>query len=47
MIAFIKGTVSDLLDDSVILENQGMGYRIFTSSSVLAALSAGDEYQST
>ena len=42
MIAFIKGTVSDLLDDSVILENQGMGYRIFTSSSVLAALSAGD-----
>ena len=42
MIAFIKGTVSDLLDDSVILENQGMGYRLFTSSSVLAALSAGD-----
>ena len=42
MIAFIKGTVADLLDDSVILENQGMGYRIFTSSSVLAALSAGD-----
>lgn len=42
MIAFIKGIVSDLLDDSVILENHGMGYRIFTSSSVLAALSAGD-----
>lgn len=43
MIAFIKGTVADITADSVILENQGMGYRIFTTSTVLARISAGSE----
>lgn len=43
MIAFIKGTVADITADSVVLENQGVGYRIFTTSAVLARISAGSE----
>ena len=43
MITFIKGTVADMEDDCVILENHGMGYRIFTTSVVLTRLTIGDE----
>lgn len=43
MIAFIKGKVADITDEAVILENNGMGYRIFTSSMVQAQLSTGNE----
>ena len=43
MITFIKGTVADMEDDCVILDNHGMGYRIFTTSVVLTRLTIGDE----
>jgi len=43
MIAFIKGKVADITEDAVILENSGMGYRIFTPSTVQAQISAGSE----
>lgn len=43
MIAFIKGIVADITEDSVVLENNGIGYRIFTPSSVQAQLSGGRE----
>lgn len=38
MIGYIKGTVEGILEDSVLLENNGIGYRIFTSGMVLASL---------
>lgn len=39
MIGYIKGTVEGLLADSVILENNGIGYRIYTSGMVLNSIS--------
>lgn len=39
MIGYIKGTVQGILEDSVLLENNGIGYHIFTSGMVLASLS--------
>lgn len=32
MIAFIKGMIHSYTNDSLIIENQGMGYRIYTSN---------------
>lgn len=43
MIAFIKGFVADVTEDSVIIENQGIGYRIFTTSAVLTEVTVGME----
>lgn len=43
MIAFIKGTVDQINDDSVIIENNGIGYHIFTTTSVLTSLRTGSE----
>jgi Holliday junction DNA helicase RuvA len=43
MIAFVKGTVDQVLDDSVIIENNGIGYNIFTTTSVLSSLRSGSE----
>lgn len=43
MIAFIKGKVADITEDAVILENGGIGYRIFTPSTVQAQISMGNE----
>lgn len=39
MIGYIKGTVQGILEDSVLLENNGIGYHIYTSGMVLASLS--------
>lgn len=39
MIGYIKGTVEGILSDSVILDNHGIGYRIFTSGRVLDNIS--------
>lgn len=39
MIGYIKGTVEGILADSVILENNGIGYRIYTSGMVLNNIS--------
>lgn len=35
MIRFIKGTVADIEENCLILDHQGIGFRIFTPSSVL------------
>lgn len=39
MIGYIKGTVEGILQDSLLIENNGIGYRIFTSGSVIGKLS--------
>lgn len=38
MIAYIKGTLEEIYEDSVILESQGVGYLIYTSGMTIAAL---------
>ena len=38
MIAYIKGTVDTLTDQSVVLENQGVGYIVGASSATLSRL---------
>lgn len=43
MIGYIKGTVHRILEDSVLLENNGIGYRIFTSGIVLTTLAGRKE----
>lgn len=43
MIAFIKGIVAEVAEDSIVLENQGMGYHIFTTQSVLHEVYTGME----
>jgi Holliday junction DNA helicase RuvA len=43
MFAYIRGTVAALESDSVILDHQGIGYRIYVPSAVLAELSVGEE----
>lgn len=39
MIGYIKGTVEGIFQDSLLIENNGIGYRIFTSGSAVAKLS--------
>ena len=39
MIGYIKGTVEGILEDSLLVENHGIGYRIFTSGMVLNTIS--------
>lgn len=39
MIGYIKGEVTDILEDSLIIENNGIGYSIYTSQMVLGNLS--------
>ena len=43
MIAFVVGTVADIRDGQIVLENNGIGYRIFVPGSVTERLSKGDE----
>ena len=38
MISFIKGTVAQVLADSVILDNNGLGWQVFMSGSALSRL---------
>ena len=38
MIGYIKGTIEEILADSVLLENNGMGYHIYTSGMVLDSI---------
>ena len=40
MLAYIKGTLEEIQDDSVIVDNHGMGYRIFTSGMDLGRMPA-------
>lgn len=39
MIGYIKGTIEGIMQDSVLLENNGIGYRILTSGMVLTNIS--------
>jgi len=43
MIAFVIGTVAELGDGLVILENNGIGYRVFVPGSVSERVTKGDE----
>ncbi len=45
MIGYIKGTIEGITQDSVLVENQGIGYRIYTSSMVLGQI--GTMHQET
>lgn len=43
MYAYIKGIVEDVLEDCVIIDNNGIGYRIFVPSSALGEMQPGEE----
>ncbi|MBE5923878.1 MAG: Holliday junction branch migration protein RuvA [Lachnospiraceae bacterium] len=43
MIGYIRGLVTGIYKDSVILENNGIGYRVFTSSKSIVNVDNGDE----
>lgn len=43
MIGYIRGHVTGIYKDSVILENNGIGYRVFTSSKSIINIDNGDE----
>lgn len=45
MIGYVKGTIEGITQDSVLVENQGIGYRIYTSSMVLGQI--GTMHQET
>lgn len=40
MLAYITGTLEEIQDDSVVIDHQGMGYRIFVSAMELGKLPA-------
>ena len=43
MYAYIKGTITGMSPDSVIIEIQGIGYRVFVPGSALGELAVGEE----
>ena len=43
MIAYLKGKVIDLSEESAVIENNGVGYEVLCSSSVLQKLCLGKE----
>lgn len=43
MIAFIRGTVADLTENSVIIETSGIGYEVFMAGTDLDRLRPGEE----
>lgn len=43
MYAYIKGTVEEILADSVVIDNNGIGYRIFVPASAVPELNLGEE----
>lgn len=45
MIGYIKGTIEGIMQDSILLENNGIGYRILTSGMVLERI--GSMHQET
>lgn len=45
MIGYIKGTIEGIMQDSILLENNGIGYRILTSGMVLERI--GNIHQET
>jgi len=45
MIAFIKGTIKFKRENSLVLENQGIGYKIFVPENILLGKNSGDELE--
>jgi len=45
MIAFIKGKVVHVESDHLVIENNGMGYKVFTSMNTLSEVSGKEEAQ--
>ena len=45
MIAYLSGKILQVLDDSLILENQGIGYQIFVSENWLLSVNCGDDLE--
>ena len=43
MIDFIKGKLSHVFGDAVVVENQGIGYRVMTSTGSIADFSVPGE----
>lgn len=43
MISYIKGEIIDIIDDRIIIDNNGMGYNVFMPKSALGNLREGDE----
>lgn len=42
MISYIKGQISYIMEDSIIIDNNGIGYQVFTSQVTLAKLNLND-----
>ena len=45
MIAFVKGTAEDLTENSVVLDNNGIGFEIFMTGKDLSQITIGKEYK--
>ena len=43
MYAYIKGTVEYISDEYVVMDNHGIGYRIFVPGNALTSLRTGEE----
>ena len=43
MYAYIKGIVSDIEQNAVIIDVGGIGYRVFTNTFSISAVKRGDE----
>lgn len=43
MIGYIKGTIEEIYDDCILLDNNCIGYRIFVTSSFLSDISYGEK----
>ncbi len=45
MIAYVRGTAEDMTENSVIIDNGGIGYEIFMTGRCLSQISIGKEYK--
>ena len=45
MISFIRGIASEITENTVIIENHGIGYEIFMTGDALSRIHVGDEYK--
>ncbi len=43
MIGYIKGTVEEIFEDQILLDNNGIGYRIFVPAGFVRAIGYGDD----
>ena len=45
MISFIRGIASEITENTVIIENHGIGYEIFMTGGSLSRIHVGEEYK--